>query len=113
MHLIIQLLLNAAVLLLLAYLMPAVKVRSFGTAVAVALVIGILNATLGALIRFPLNLVTLWLLSFLVRLLVTAIIIRIVSGLFRGFEVKSFSTALIVAVAMAVAGTLFSHLFEY
>jgi putative membrane protein len=113
MHLILQLLLNAAVLLLLAYLMPAVKVRIFGTAVAVALVIGILNATLGALIRFPLNLVTLWLLSFLVRLLVTAIIIRIVSGFFRGFEVKSFSTALIVAVVMAIAGTLFSYLFEY
>lgn len=113
MYLIIQLLLNAAVLLLLAYLMPSVKVRSFGTAVVVALVIGILNATLGALIRFPLNLVTLWLLSFLVRLLVTAIIIRLVSGLFRGFEVKSFSTALIVAVAMAIAGTLFSYLFEY
>lgn len=113
MYLILQLLLNAAVLLLLAYLMPSVKVRSFGTAVIVALVIGILNATLGALIRFPLNLLTLWLISFMVRLLVTAIIIRIVSGLFKGFEVRSYGTALVVAIVMAIAGTLFSYLFEY
>ncbi|HYD20165.1 MAG TPA: phage holin family protein, partial [Flavipsychrobacter sp.] len=69
----IQLLVNAAILLLMAKIMPSVKVRNYGTAIGVALVVGLLNATVGFLLRFPLNLVTLWLLSFLVRLIVTAL----------------------------------------
>jgi putative membrane protein len=105
---IIELIVNAAVLLGLAYIIPSVKVRSFGTALGVALVIGLLNATIGALIRFPLNLVTLWLLSFLVRLFVTAIIIKITDKLFSGFEVRGFTTAIIIAVVMAVVGTILS-----
>ena len=90
----------------MASLIPEVKVRSYGTAVAVALVIGLLNATIGMLIRFPLNLLTLWLLSFFVRLLVTAIVIRITDRLFSGFEVRTFMAALLLAIALAVAGTL-------
>lgn len=106
---ILQLLLNAVVLLLAAKVMPTVKVRSFGTAVGVALVIGILNATLGAIIRFPLNLLTLFLLSFFVRLIVLAIVIKIADALFSGFEVRSFSTAVILACIMAIAGSLLSY----
>jgi putative membrane protein len=106
MYWILQLLVNAGVLFLMASLIPEVKVRSYGTAVAVALVIGLLNATIGVLIRFPLNLLTLWLLSFFVRLLVTAIVIRITDQLFSGFEVRTFMAALLLAIALAVAGTL-------
>lgn len=110
MNIIIELLLNAAVLFLMAYLMPEVKVRSYGTALAVALVVGILNATIGFLLRLPLNIVTLGLLSFVVRLIVTAVMIRLADKLFSGFEVRTFAAALLLAVVMAIAGTLFSYL---
>jgi putative membrane protein len=110
MNIIFELLLNAAVLLLVAYLLPSVTIRNYGTAIAVALVIGILSATLGFFIRIPLNIVTLGLLSFFVRLLVTAIIIRIADKFFSGFEVKTFSAAVIIACCIAVAGTLFSYI---
>lgn len=110
MNVIIELLLNAAVLFLLANIMPEVKVRSYGTALAVALVVGILNATIGFLLRLPLNILTLGLLSFFVRLVVTAFMIRLADKLFRGFEVRTFAAALIIAVVMALAGTLFSYL---
>lgn len=109
MNFIIELLINAAVLFLLAYLLPSVNIKSFVTAIVVALVIGLLNATIGALLRLPLNLVTLGLLSFFVRLLVTAVIIKVVDKLFTGFEVKSFSAAVLLASCMAVAGTLLSY----
>ena len=109
MNWILQLLLNAGVLLLAAKLMPSVKIRSFGTAVLVALVIGILNATVGALLRFPLNLVTFWFLSFFVRLIVMAIMIKIADKFFSGFEVRDFTTALILACIMAVAGSLLTY----
>ncbi len=109
MNIILELLLDAAVLLLLARVMPTIQVRNYGTAIAVALVVGILNATIGAIIRFPLNLITFWLLSFFVRLLVTAIMIKIADRFFSGFEVKTFSAAVIVACVMAIAATLFSY----
>lgn len=106
---ILQLLINAVVLLLASKIMTTVKVRSFGTAVVVALVIGILNATIGAILRFPLNLVTLFLLSFFVRLIVSAIVIKITDKFFSGFEVASFTSAIILACIMAVAGSVLSY----
>src|SRR3954463_2935784 len=110
MNWLLQLLINAAVLLLASKIMRTVKIRSFGTAVLVALVIGILNATIGAILRFPLDLMTLFLLSFFVRLIVLAIVIKIADALFSGFEVSSFSAAVILACIMAVAGSLLTYL---
>ncbi len=110
MNFILELLFNAAILLLLSKYMESVHVKSFGTAVLVALVVAILNATIGALLRFPLNLVTLFLLGFIVRLIVTAVMIKIADAFFSGFRVDGFRTALIVAVIMAIAGALFSYI---
>jgi putative membrane protein len=110
MNWILQLLINAVVLLLASKIMPTVKIRSFGTAVGVALVIGILNATIGAILRFPLNVVTFFFLSFFVRLIVLAIVIKLTDRFFAGFEVSSFTTAVILACIMAVAGSLLTHL---
>ena len=110
MHFIIQLLINAAVLLIAAYIMPSVEIKSFGKALLVALLIGVLNATVGFLIRLPLNLVTLGLLSFFVRLFVTAIIIKIVDALMTSFNVKGFLTAIILAVILALTSTAAEYL---
>ena len=110
MNFILELLFNALVLLLLSRYLESVHVKSYGTAVGVALVVAILNATIGAIIRFPLNLVTLFLLSFLVRLLVTAIMIKIADAFFSGFRVDGFRTALIVAVILAMAGAILSFI---
>ena len=109
MNLILELLINAGVLLLLSYLIPEVKVRSFGTALAVALVVGILNATIGFLLRLPLNIVTLGLLSFVVRLVVTALMLQLADRFFKGFEVRGFWPAFLLAIGMAIAGTLLSY----
>ncbi len=106
MDFIISLLINAAIVFVVAYIMPQINIRNFGVAIGVALVIGILNATIGFLLRLPLNVVTLGLLSFFVRLLVTAVIIKIVDKLFRGFEVRGFWPALVLAIVMALAGSL-------
>ncbi|KAA3438125.1 phage holin family protein [Rufibacter hautae] len=106
MDFLINLLVSAGVLMLLAYLMPQVTIKSFWTALWVAFLVGILNATLGLLLRFPLNLVTLFFLQFVVKLIVTAIIIKLVDKLVRNFEVRGFWPALVIAIAMAVASTL-------
>jgi putative membrane protein len=91
--------------------MPQVTIKSFGTAIIVAILVGLLNATVGFLIRLPMNILTLGLLSFVVRLFVTAIIIKMADKLAGGFEVKGFMPAIVMAVAMALAGTFIDRAF--
>lgn len=109
MNFIINLLVSAGVVMLMAYILPQVKIKSFVTALWVAFLIGILNATVGFLLRLPLNLVSFFLLSFVVRLVVTAIIIKLVDKLVGNFEVRGFWPALVIAIALAIAGTLLNR----
>ena len=108
MHFILDLLLNGAIIFILSSLLPGVKVRNYWTAVWVALVIGLLNATIGFALRVPLNVITLGLLSFIVRLVVSAIMIKLADLLFPGFTVKGWMPAFIIAFCIAVVGTLFT-----
>jgi putative membrane protein len=110
MDFIIHLLINAAIVFIVAYIMPSVHVKSFGTAIWVALLLGILNATVGLLLRLPLNILTLGLLSFFIRLIVTAVIIKLVDKLVKKFEVQGFWPALVIALALAIGGTLLDNM---
>lgn len=104
MNFLLQLLLDAAIILGMAYVLPTVKIKNFTTAFLVALVISILNVTVGFILRLPLNIVTLGLLSFVIRLVVTALMIKLADILFTDFEIKGFAPAVIIAVVMAVVG---------
>src|SRR6478752_6284414 len=106
MEFIVNLLVSAGVLMVMAYIMPQVTVKSFTTALGVALLVGILNATIGFLLRIPLNLVTFFLLGFLVRLIVTAIMIKLADKMLTNFKVDGFWPALVIAIALAAASTL-------
>ena len=110
MNFIIELLVNAGVLFLLAAALPSVNIKSYGTAIGVALVVGLLSATIGWLMRGMLNVVTLGLLSFVVRLVVSAVIIKIADKLFSGFEVKTWTAAFILAACIALAGTILNYI---
>ncbi|WP_019990275.1 phage holin family protein [Rudanella lutea] len=106
MNFILHLLLDAAVIFGLAYVMPQIEVKSFGTAVLIALILGILNFLVGWLLAFPLNLVTFFLLTGLVRLVVTALLLKLIDKFMDSFTIHGFWPALVIALAVAVAGTL-------
>ncbi|GAB3020296.1 phage holin family protein [Spirosoma pulveris] len=106
MNLILHLLLDAAVIFGLAYLMPQVDVKNFGTAILIAVLLGLLNFFLGWIIRFPLNLVTFFLLTGIVRIIVTAVILKLIDSFMDSFTIVGFWPALVIALAVAVAGTL-------
>ncbi|MBN8822149.1 MULTISPECIES: phage holin family protein [unclassified Spirosoma] len=106
MNLILHLLLDAAVIFGLAYLMPQVDVKNFGTAVLIALILGLLNFFIGWIIRFPLNLVTFFLLTGIVRIVVTALLLKLIDNFMDSFTIVGFWPALVIALAVAVAGTL-------
>jgi len=104
-HLLLVWLLSALALVIAAYLLPSVEIADIRTALIAALVIGLLNATLGwllSLIVFPLT----WLIPGLVYLLINALMIYLASRLIRGFRVNSFLSALLVALIVAAVDLL-------
>jgi len=108
-RLLVEWLLNALALLIVTYVVPGFDIESFSTALIAVLVIGLLNITLGLLLRFitwPLN----WLTLGLVYLVVDAIIIYLASKLVSGFRIKSFFTAFLGALVLAVVHYLFGML---
>jgi putative membrane protein len=106
MSLILHLLIDAAVIFGLAYLMPQVDVKSFGTALIVAIVLGLLNATVGWILRGVGNLVTFFLLGFVIRVIVTALLLKLVDKFMSSLTIQGFWPALVIAIAVAVAGAL-------
>ncbi|MDR3735834.1 MAG: phage holin family protein [Acidobacteriaceae bacterium] len=94
-------LLNALALLLVTYVVPGFEVETFSTALIAALVIGLLNITLGLLLRFvtwPLN----WLTFGLVYLVVDAIILYCASKLVSGFKIRSLWSAFLGALVLTI-----------
>jgi putative membrane protein len=111
MRFLISVFLNATVLFALASVLPSVKIKNYTTAICVALVIGLLNATIGFSIRLPLDILTLGLITFFIKAFVAAIMIKLASGLFKGFKVNGWVPAFIIAFCMAIAGTLFRYVY--
>lgn len=92
-----------------AAILPGFQVKSFGSAVGVAAVFGILNWLLGRLIFFLLGVATLgigFLLAFITRWIVMALLLKLTDALSSNFKVKSFGTAVIGALLMSGIGTL-------
>lgn len=106
MNFILHLLLDAAIIFGLAYVMPQVEIRNFGTALLVAVLLAIMNFLVGWLIRFPLNLVTFFLLTGIVRIIVTAVILKLIDKMLSGFRIDGFWPALLIAIVVAVVGLL-------
>jgi putative membrane protein len=100
-RLLVRWLLHALALLLVTQVVPGFHVRTFESALIAALFIGLLNATLGLLLKivtFPLAILTLGIFF----LVINAFILKLVSGIVPGYYVSSFGAAFIGAVVLAV-----------
>ena len=101
MVLIVHWLLSALSLLIVAYLVPGVEIRSFGTALVAAVVIGLVNATLGFVLKIltlPLTIVTFGL--FLI--VINALMLSFAAMLVPGFSVHGFGAALLGAIVLSL-----------
>lgn len=110
MEFIINLLVTAGVILLMAYILPSVHIKSFWTALWVAFLTAIFTATIGWLLGGLLNLVTFFLLEAIVGLIVTALMLKLVDVLVGNFKIDGFLPALLIAIAVAVALAIVSWL---
>lgn len=101
--------LNAIVLLVVAHFVQGFEINSFVSALIAVVVIGLLNATLGLLLKFitlPLGI-----LSFgLFFLVINAVILWFSSKFVPGFSVTTFKAAFLGALALAVTHLLFGFL---
>lgn len=102
-----QTILNACALLLGASLLRGVEVKNFFSAVIVAVILALLNATLGAfmdLLSAPLRWITLGLFAFIVD----AVVILITAHYMKNFKVDGFAPAVYLAVALSIFNILLS-----
>ena len=107
MRLIIEILLMGLAVLLGAYIVPGVQVDGYGTAIIAAILIALANATIGFILRvltFPVNFLTLGLVSFII----TVLMILLVDNLMSGFNTSGFWAAAFLAIVVALIKGLFN-----
>ena len=108
MELLIHLLSIAVAVWLGAMILPGVTVKSFGSAVWVAILLALVNATVGWLLRLitiPFN----WITFGLVHFIISVLMIMLVDKLVGKFSVKNFWWA----VGLALFITVFTGLVEW
>jgi putative membrane protein len=93
--------LSALCLLLVAHLVPGFRVRGFGTALVAALLIGLVNSTLGLLLKvvtLPLTILTFGIFWFVIN----ALMLELVSMFVPGFAIAGFGPAFVGGLILSL-----------
>jgi len=101
MRLLLNWMLSAVAVWIVAQVVPGISVRGAVAALIAALAIGFINATLGALLKiltFPLTLVTLGLFWFVIN----ALMLELASAVVPGFQVRGFFAAFVGAIVLSL-----------
>lgn len=104
-------LLSASALLFVAYMYSGVEVRSFGSALLAAFVIGLLNAIVRpvlVVLTLPVTVLTLGLFLFVIN----ALMFWAAAGLLDGFGVRDFWAALLGSLIYTVIGIVIESALE-
>ena len=105
MALLVQWLLYAIALMVVSKIMPGFQVAGLWPALIASLVIGLLNATLGLLLKiitFPISIITFG----IFLLVINGLMILLASHIVRGFIVRGFGPAFWGAVVLALLGVV-------
>lgn len=92
-------------LMIVASLIPGFHMQSFGAALIAALVIGLVNATLGLLLKiltFPLTILTFGLFLFVVN----ALLLQLAASFVSGFSIDGFLPAVLGAIVLTIVHSL-------
>jgi putative membrane protein len=100
---------SAASLLIVAYLFPGIEVRGFGSALLAPVVIGLINATIGFILKIftlPLTILTLG----IFWLVINALMLQLAAALVPGFFIAGFWSAFFGAIVLSIVSTVLSAL---
>lgn len=109
MRLLLHWVLSAVAVWIVAHIVPGIYVTGPTAALIAALVIGLINATLGLLLKiltFPLTILTLGLFWFVIN----ALMLELAAALVNGFYVRNFIAALIGAVMLSLVSSVLQWL---
>jgi putative membrane protein len=109
MRLLLSWMINAAALLALPYLIQSVSIRSFGTALVAALVLGLVNALIRpvlVLLTLPVTLLSMGLFI----LIINGFMFWLVAQWVQGFHVDSFWSAVGAAILYSIISWALSTL---
>lgn len=109
MKLLVKILLSSIAVVIASYLLPGVVVDGFLTAVIIAVLLSLLNATVKPILiilTIPLTVFTLG----LFLLVINALIILMADAIVPGFEVHSFWWAIIFSLLLSLINSLLSDL---
>lgn len=104
---IIKWIVNALVLMVIAYIVPGVAVASFYTALIVALVLAFINAIIKPIIiilTLPINILTLGLFT----LVINSLLFWLAATIVKGFTVTNFWSAFFAALIFSLFSILMS-----
>lgn len=99
MKLVINLLVSSLAVFISAYLLPAVELANFLTAIVVAVVLGLVNTLIRPfiiLLTLPINILTLGLFT----LVINALLVLLVAAVVPGFEIKTFGGAVLFTIIL-------------
>ncbi len=109
MEIIIKLIVSALAVMLTAYILPGIHVRSFWTAFWVAIILALLNTfvtPLMILLTIPVTIFTLGLFLFVIN----ALVVLIASAIVSGFKVDGFIWALIFSIILSFVTYIFERI---
>jgi putative membrane protein len=110
MRLLLNWILSALAVWIMSRIVPGIFVSGFTEALIAALVIGFINATIGALLKiltFPLTLLTLGIFWFVIN----ALMLELASALLApGFQVRTFTAAFIGAIVLSLVNMILKWL---
>lgn len=110
MYTILNILLSGIVVGISSYLIPWVSVDWYITAIIVAVVLSLVNGTIWVILKiltFPLNILTLWLMSLIINVLMILLVAKVVPW----FTVNWFWIALIFAIILSIVNVLIKNMF--
>ena len=108
-HILLTWVVSALALWLASLMVPGIVVKNFGTALVAALVIAVVNATIGPLLKiltFPLTILTLG----LFLLVVNAFLLKLSSLVVPGFAVRDFLSAVLGSIVLTVLTFILRHM---
>ncbi|MBZ5568128.1 MAG: phage holin family protein [Acidobacteriia bacterium] len=108
-RLLIHWILSALALIIVAHVVPGFYMRGFGTALWAAVIIGLINATLGALLKLitlPLTVLTLG----IFWLVINALMLWLATAFVPGFHISGFVAAFVGAIVLMLVNLLFRAL---
>jgi len=108
-YLLVSWFLSALSLVIVAHVVSGFTVSSFGTALLASVIIGLVNATVGFVVKLltlPLTIVTLG----LFLLVVNALMLMLAASIVPGFHIEGFLPALLGGIVLAIVGTVLRHI---